>query len=313
MNTEARRSRRAWLGGGLLLLLVALAAGIFLLDDVIAAFRSTYRITVVIPEAPGLGEGSRVWVGGRDAGTVESIEFRPARGDSGGDVLLGVVLPEDVREQVRRDSDVRVTAENMMGEPVVDVIPGTARAASLQEHDTLIARPRPDAAALMAHAQALRADMDSLRAAAAALAPMVAQRRAGFARVERHLTAAQREYDDLMSAVEQSPGLALLSGEELAGVTERLARILDDVAAALAQQQERLRESGAQEGIARVQKRAESVSAALDELRTTMDRQHGTLSRMSTDSALVQAIARARAELDSLIAEVKRNPMRFAL
>ena len=313
MSPQPRQTRRALLGGAILLLLGAIAGGIFLLDDVLGALRSTYRITVELPEAAGLVAGSAVWVGGNPVGTVETIDFRPARGDRSSAMLVTVALPGDVRPHVRRDSDARITSERMIGDPVLDLIPGSARTAALAEGDTLVARPRPDAAAVTRRAAALRAELDSLRAATAELTPLLARRSAGFARVERHLGAAQREYAALMSAIEQSPALALLGGEEIAQVTGRLEEVLAEVAGSLARQQERLQESGAAEGMVRLQARADTVRAALADLQEVIRVRGGTLHRMSSDSALIRAVTRARTELDSLIAEVRRNPLRFAL
>lgn len=310
MSDRTRQSRRALLGGGIIVLLVAGAGGIFLLDDLRAALRPMYRIHVVMPEAPGVVAGAAVWVGGREVGAVEAIGFQRSAPGAGSTLALTLALPTSVRAQVRRDSDVRVTSERMIGDPVIDVIPGSARSPALRDGDTLVARPRPTAAQVTARAKGLQASMDSLRAAAAELSPLVARRRAGFMRVERHLGAAHREYTALMADVERSPSLSLLSGEELGRLTGRLESVLTEVGDALARQQDQLRASGLPDALPRVQERARAASRALAALQETM--RGGTLDRMARDSALVHAMTRARLELDSLLAEVRRNPLRFA-
>jgi ABC-type transporter Mla subunit MlaD len=310
MSDGARQSRRALLGAGIIVLLVAIAGGIFLLDDLRAALRPTYRIHVVMAEAPGVVAGAPVWVGGREVGVVETIGFRPSEPGAGSTLALTLELPTSVRAQVRRDSDVRVTSERMIDDPVIDLVPGSARSPALGDGDTLVARPRPTAAQVAARAKALQASMDSLRAAATVLAPLVERRRDGFQRVALHLGAAHREYTALMADVERSPSLSLLNGEELGRVIGRLEGVLTEVGDALARQQDQVRASGLREELARVQERARAASRALAALQETM--RDGTLDRMGRDSALVHALGRARLELDSLLADVRRNPFRYA-
>ncbi|HSJ14177.1 MAG TPA: MlaD family protein [Longimicrobiales bacterium] len=312
MRGEARQTRRALLGGGLILLLVAIGTGIFLLDDMIAALRSTYRIGVIVPDAPGLVAGSAVWVGGREVGTVRTLEFLPARADSAARLLLRLELPASVRQQVRRDSDVRVTTDGLVGQPVVDLLPGSVAAPALRDGDTLLARPRPTAADVRRRAAALQVDIDSLRDATASLSPLVARRQAGFARMERQLAATQREFEALMRDVERSPALALLGGDEVARVTAQLDQVLQEVGRALDRQQEQLRRSGAADGLVSVGGRAAELRATLAALQAEMRAGGGMIDRLERDSALLHAIDRARTELDSLVAEVRRNPLRFA-
>lgn len=310
MVSEARQSRRALLGSLIIAALFAVAVGIFLLDDLLAALDPTYHIVAITPEAPGLGPGAVVWVGGREVGTVTGVAFHDTEG-SASRLVLTLELPTSVREQVRRDSDVRITSATMVGDPVVDVIPGTAAAPPLADGDTLMPPDRPDAEELKQRALALRADLDSLRASAAALGLLVERRQAGFARIEQHLSAARLDYDALMQDVARSPALALLGGGEVSALTERLSGVLQELSDGLARQQAGLRDSGVREGVQRLQQRADRTRRALAALQAEME--GGTVDRMMRDSALSHAIGRARTELDSLIAEARRNPLQFVL
>jgi hypothetical protein len=63
--------------------------------------------------------------------------------------------------------------------------------------------------------------------------------------------------------------------------------------------------------LARLQARADTLADRLAEAGAALDNPNGTLARMQQDSALVRAIHAARAELDSLVADARRNPLRY--
>jgi hypothetical protein len=63
----------------------------------------------------------------------------------------------------------------------------------------------------------------------------------------------------------------------------------------------------------RMQANAERLSLAIDHLQTLMKENNGTMYRMSADSALLKTLHGVKAQLDSLIIEAKKNPLKFVL
>jgi len=299
------------LGGVLTLALVALGAGIFLLDDILARFRSVYAVVAVLPEAPRLAAGARVWVGGNDVGEVRTVALIQGEDAATSRVALELLLPGRVREQVRGDSRVRVTAVSMMSAPVIDILPGTSATPALAPGDTLYPAPGVDREALRARALAVRLALDSALAELRGLQPPLQRRLQAMAQVQLQLTGAEREYTRLMSDLRASPLLTAWQSGELGATLAHSSETLSATLSALQQLQQRAGQSGLAAGTAGLTARAGALQQALASLQSAMRERGGTLDRMARDSALVRALASARMELDSLLADARRNPWRY--
>ena len=310
MSAEARQRARAWIGGAVILLVVAVAAVVFMLDAIVARLRPTYHVVAVLAEAPRLTRGSRVWVSGRDVGQVRTIRFLPIGNDTVPAIAAVLELPTSVREHVRRDSRIRVTSERMIGEPVLDIIPGTLASPRLAAGDTLHQERGPDAGAVMARAAAVGAALDTALGALRALRPPLERRLEAYGRVQAQLARAQQEYRMLAEDVRRSPALALLGEGGVQTSLERSRVTLRQLLEALGQAGERAEESGALANAQAAAASAARLQRSLAQLETAM-RAGGTMDRLLRDSALVRALAAARAELDSLVADAKRRPLRY--
>lgn len=311
MSGRARQGRRALLGGAIILGLMALAAGIFLLDDIAARFRSSYQVVAVLPEAPRLVPGSRVWVAGSDVGDVRTVALLPARPDGEAAVALVLRLPGRVRAQVRQDSRVRITSVNLLGAPVVDISPGNASAAALRPGDTLYAARQPSGAAVLARAARFRSTLDSALAELRALQGPAERRLASYQRVRLQLAAAQAEYQHLRDQLQASPLAAGWRSGELSTALDQGRATVTELLRALASVQERMRASGLSANASALGARTAALQRSLAALQDTMRQGGGTLDRLGRDSALVRALAGARLELDSLLADVRRRPLRY--
>jgi len=311
VSAHPRQGKRALQGSTIIIALLALATGIFLLDDIIARLRSSYELVAVLPEAPRLAAGSRVWVGGNDVGEVRSVSLLPSRGDSSTRVALALRLPGRVREQVRRDSRVRITAVNLLSTPVLDISPGSARASRLSPGDTLRGARAADRTAVLARAAALRASVDSALAGLSALRAPAARRLAALEQVTRQLADARLGYQQLRRDLEANPLLNGVRSGELSASLGRSRARLTEVLASLGEVQRRAQASGLSGNAAGMVARAEALQRSLSALQATMHEQGGTMERLARDSALVRALAGARAQLDSLLADTRRNPLRY--
>lgn len=292
--------------------LVGFGVLVFFLDDILDAFQQRYSIIAIVPDAPGVGPGTYVWVSGRRVGTVKEVSIRPSTADTLARVAVTLDLPRSVQSQVRRDSHVRLTSTSLVGEAVLDIIPGTAAAAVLQEGDTIRTRPGLSREELMARASAVRADMAALTAEARTLAPLVearvAQTQVAFAGLDGAMAEVRRLQDDIAA----NPGLALLRDPAFRQSLES-AR---GHAAALPGMMARLQAQAGAAGdvpvaLGRLRARADTLALQLEAAAALLDAPAGTLGRFQNDAALVNAIEAARASLDSLVAEVTRNPLRF--
>ena len=313
MATVERQGREMLLGGLIILALVTVAVGLFALDRIIASFRNPDRFHAVLPEAPKLTVGTRVWIGGKDVGEVVELEFMPFRGDSTARLVVAMEFPHEYHEHLRQDSRVRLTSERMIGVPVIDLIPGTAAAPPLAHGDTLYMDQLVTLPALMAKAATIKGSFDTALVQVRALGPQMGKRMDSFQPVMQNLTAAQGELTSLMDDMRAGPAAQLMADGRLAAELGSLQRTVAQLGPAFGAARARMTDtqSGVGPSLERMQGNAERLSRALADLQAMMKENNGTFYRMSADSALMKTLHETQAQLDSLIMEAKKNPLRF--
>jgi ABC-type transporter Mla subunit MlaD len=309
---DQRQTRRTLYGVLLTLAVFASAMLVFFLDDILSAFERRYEIVALVPDAPGVADGTPVWVSGRQVGVVTAIAILPSTVDTMGRVAVTLQLPVNVQPQVRGDSRVRLTSVSMISEAVIDILPGSGSEPPLADGDTLRTAPRQSAAALTERAAAVREDLDSVMATVNELTPLLEQRIAATQRAFAGLDGAMAEAQQIRADLQANPGYALLNDPAF---QQSLARARGHVAA-MPGMIEQMRERAGQgselaTALARLQARADSVQVRLATAAALVEGQQGTIGRMQNDSALVRAINAARASMDSLLTEVRSNPLRF--
>src|SRR5690606_39505278 len=166
MTTYRARDRSAVAGTMLVHYLVALGAAIFYLYVIQRALLSTYRFHVLLRDAPGVRPGTPVTVAGIEVGWVTRVALAPVNSGRVAKIVLTLELRNAVRSQVRRDSEVRLREVRLLGDPAVDVVPGSLAADVLAPGDALRSPPRLDAPAVHALPRDLGAAYDSRRCAA---------------------------------------------------------------------------------------------------------------------------------------------------
>jgi phospholipid/cholesterol/gamma-HCH transport system substrate-binding protein len=311
MAADERQNRRVLHGALLIAALLASAVLIFMLDDLVDMFRRDYAVVAVVSDAAGITDGSAVWIAGKEVGTVTTVAFLPSGPDTTARIALTLELPRRLQAQVRRDSPVRVTSATLIGARVVDILPGSATAPAAAPGDTLRQRKRLSADEVTARAAAVRAGLDSVMAE---LRPLAAPASARIADTQRALAAvelAMAEATRLQADIAAGPAAALLADTAFTAALDRVRSHADALPLLIEQVQVRSAATGeVRAALARLQARAAALSAALDAA-TAQAGPNSSLARFQQDTALSRALTAARAELDSLLAEVRRNPLRF--
>jgi hypothetical protein len=169
---------------------------------------------------------------------------------------------------------------------------------------------RPSAAELAADAAATRALLDSTLHVVRQIAPTF---RARLEDAQQALQAMQLAMAEAGALERNITGGAAAQFMRNPAFITSLQRSREHAAALSLLLRERTRDDALQSdvtaGLRRLQSRADSLTALLDSAAQSLS--GGLLVRAQRDSALVHAVFRARAQLDSLIAETKRNPLRF--
>lgn len=313
MAGPRRQGRRALYGALIMLVLLAIALSIFFLDSVRRWLRPSYDLTAVFATAPGLREGDDVWVAGVVAGKITRIELVPPR-DSNARVAAALHLERRIQSQVRRDSEARLTTVHILGAKVLEILPGSPRARVLQEGDTVYVRPPLLQAEVADRARVLLARMDTLRASVDVLSGPARVRMAQYARLAAQASAAQAELASLTDTWSGGAMAELLGTTGADGAFGRLGHATGAIAAQLGTAQDRFGRFSRQLGpsqqrlgtdVAELQRRLRHLQSLIEQ------GGGGTLPRFRSDSALIRAIHGVQIQLDSLVAESKKNPARF--
>lgn len=313
MPPSPRQGRRALIGALLVLGLAAAAGLIFFLEDLQRAFARSHTIVGLFPEATGLSVGASVWIAGRPAGRVRSVEFVPDGPETRGRFAAELEFPVRYAPLIRRDSELRLATPRLLANPVVNLMPGTAGSPRLGPGDTLVARARTDPALLRAHGDTVLRALDAFRGSARALAAAAREREPAIDRVARELAAAGTALDALAHALEHGPLSRILEDTIWQTVFRRVDAItaeIDGLVAGRAEAESPVAAEAAA-AVARLGRRAQALRLEILELREMLEDRRGFLGRAAIDPALRNAIARARAQADSLAAELRRRPWRL--
>lgn len=312
MATQERQARSFLPGLGLLILIFALAAFVFFLDDLLRAARGRTIVVAVMTEARNVRQGAPVWIAGKQVGQVKTIEILPRGADTTARVALQLQIEQRYLDQLNAGSRVRLASDRLIGEAAIDVVPGAPTTGPFSPGDTLYARRPISVSTLMQRAIALNAAVDSLNAASAEITAAAARRRAAVPGMQRALQGLQREFTMLSEDLRSAPGLRaaedpqLRDGLERLGVTARRLSAMFDSAGARGT----TTAADVAAGLAALQQRTRALAEEIDALQALMN-ESGTLARLQRDSALLRAFQGVRASLDSLVAEAGRNPGRF--
>ncbi len=299
--------------GGFLLLaaVIAVALSIFFLREIERMTQGSYVVLAAFPEGGGVRPGAPVWVAGRETGEVLRVEMLPATQDLTGGIVVAAEFPGSMREILRSGSRVRMTSGSPTTGDVVEFLPGAG--AELTPQDTVWGfEPVDRTEALVAGLGALAREMEVLFDTVEAVAD------AGEARLERldELGTHAERVSDLMEEFTESAQRSASGRGRLLADLDRLTGAVARFGSVLAAARASLR---GPEGL-RAEDRAlrERLPATLSDLRERLAAlrsgladPNGSLARLQTDSALWRAIDAARAEADSLVAELSGDPGRM--
>jgi hypothetical protein len=309
-DSERTRTLKGWLIIAALLGAVALS---FFLDDLLGLFERRYRLVAVFPEAADLMVDAPVWVSGKSVGRVRSVELQPVTYDTLGQVAVTISLPRRVQDLVRTDSRASLTTTTLIGQRVIDISTGTSGHPPLQHGDTLQARLPREFAELTARLEEVQAAVDTMMEAVNVIRARLPERTGALQPAARQLALAQAELDVLLASIETGPGMRALRDPELRASVQRIASTIDAVQAmatgAAADAGTTAGELRA--GFAGMLARADTLSTRMAALEQRLQDTDGFIGRFAQDTALQRAVNASRAELDSLIADARRNPFRF--
>src|SRR4051812_7636632 len=139
-------------GGLIVAALLILGLAVYKLGQAANLFTKRYDLIAYLPAAPGLRQGGSVTLAGQLVGTVKKIDFLPVDFDTTRNLRIVMRVDRTLREQIRKDSEVRLRTMGLLGDKVLDISPGTPRFAVLNEGDTVKVATAMDYEAVLAKA-----------------------------------------------------------------------------------------------------------------------------------------------------------------
>jgi ABC-type transporter Mla subunit MlaD len=315
MAAFEKQAREAVLGGVIIIALVIISFAIFFLEPFVASLRHLDEVVAVLPEAPKLAKGAEVWIGGKQVGQVTKVAFMPFHGDTMARIAATMQFPHSVHDLVREDSHIRLTTARIIGAPVIDITPGTAASPLIQHGDTLYMDKLVTIVSLHEQATVTVAAMQQTLAEVEKLKGPLKTKMASLTPIMHNMSAAQTQLATLMDAFHNGPaGSFMKDGRfmaELASLQKTAAAL--GPAFASAQANMAIATGPAGSSLKQLQANAARMSAAIDQLQKMMVENNGTFFRATADSALLKALHTTKAQLDSLIIEAKKNPLKFVM
>jgi ABC-type transporter Mla subunit MlaD len=285
---------------------------IFFAGDLFRKLQPSVQVVALVDYAGTLDKNSIVWIAGREVGVVTSVVVMPPAADSIEPFAVNMRVPRKYLTFIRRDSQARITTARIIGNQVVDILPGSAQSPVYREGDTLRIRPSGTMEGVLERTLVLTAAMDSMVLEMKVLEAPATRGGEHLVRINENVQAVSKEFKSLMTAFEEGP-LQTLSDPRMQDMLGRLSTRSRELSAAFGRAAERARaaKSDAQPSLERLMAHADTISMELARLQESMKSGGGLMARAQTDTAIVKAIHRAQEQIDSLMAETKRNPLRF--
>jgi phospholipid/cholesterol/gamma-HCH transport system substrate-binding protein len=316
---------RTWkdLKTGIVATSVVLAAAVVILifGRVGALHGKKFTLYVTTDGARGVIRGTDVWLDGQKVGLVKAIDFRPPSVSPTERLVLRLSVLDDARPHIRLNTRTTVrSGGSILGDQVVSLSSGTSAARQVVDGDTIRAGAELDLEGMTSDAAIAAAEFPGilenvkllntqLQTAQGTLAAFGME--GGTARL-RHIGDRTARLFAMVGDSTGSVGRAMRGlMNEPKPVTGRVGHAMaqvDSIRALLSSGQHSLGRFRRDSTLALELGRLRSELASVTDLASNPS---GTLGRFRTDSAISISVRHDIAEVDSLIADMKKRPLRY--
>lgn len=297
--------------------ILALGIGVLTFGRVGTLHGKTFRVYVTSDAARGLIRGSEVWLDGQRVGLVRDVEFRPPSVSARDRLVIALDVLESARQHLRLDSRVEIrSGTTVIGDQIVSLSSGTARMRQVADGDTIhageqldlestgaeVAEATREFPGIIENVKLLGAQLKSVNGTLGAL---------GVDQGGPEMRRVRARASDLLgrlSTSEGTVGLALGSRDLLMARARRAMAQTDSIRALLASNDHTL---GRFRRDTTIKAHIAALRAELSEVQRLASSPNGTIGRLRTDSAIVRSMHRDLAALDSLLADMKKHPLRY--
>lgn len=291
---------------------LAVALSILFFARIGALHGDTVHLYVATSQARGVIEGTEVWLAGQKVGLVDEIRFRPVTTDTTGRLVLQLEILKDYHPLIRRDSYAQIrSGGTLLGAQIISIEAGSTQAPMIEAGDTIPSKPQGDTegvASQIAVASrqfpAIISNVKLINQQLGAAMAAVGLDRQG-ARIDA-LRGSALELTREATSGQGTIGLALRG--DLAGRASRAMAGADSVRALLASPEGALgrfrRDSTLLRTVADIRYEVSVARRLITEAR-------GSAGRAVADEAITRELAQLEAELGELMADIKRQPLRY--
>ncbi|MDP2530214.1 MAG: MlaD family protein [Candidatus Palauibacterales bacterium] len=318
-----RRSRAVtWdqLRVGILLLvgLAILAMGTFYIGQVGHVFGRRYELVTLMRSAEGLVPGAAVQLAGQNVGQVDRVEWlAPAqRARTGEAVAVWLAVNREVQEQIRADSKAEVRTQGLLGDRVIDIVPGSEGSPILEQGDTLAAAEPLDYQAILRKGSDAVTGLGDL---AARLDSITRELLAGHGSLGRMLvddslygnvSRLSLSLDRFLRRVNAGQGALgqLLTDSTLYGNLVGLTAGLDTLTSRVASGQGTLGRMVASDSL---YAELHGAAARANELLGKLVRGEGSMGRAVVSDSLYEEVLKSLVDLNAMLADVREHPKKY--
>jgi hypothetical protein len=295
-------------------LIIGLIVVIFLFARVGALHGKKVTLYVLTDDATGVLAGTEVWLGGKKAGLVKAVGFRPPSPDTLERVVIKTEILKDGLPNVRRDSHASIRpGDSMIGAIVVYISPGTAAAPQLHDGDTVHVQHHSKIADLTKDVGRIEPALSELAAQVKELNTKASQPVGTLGNIRAHGIPRLPDVSARMSrlAAKATSGrgtLALATRTDLTGRASRAMAAADSIRTLMSSNRGSI---GRFRRDSTLVTKASKVLAEVDTLRSLLSNPVGSIAAAHPDSALTRQLASTRFLLDSLINDARKHKGRY--
>jgi len=296
--------------------IIAAALGVLIFGRVGTLHGKTFELHVTTDAARGVIRGTEVWLDGQKVGLVRGIDFRPPSVVVKDRLVLTLRVLESARPHIRMDTRVQIrSGATVIGDQVVYMTSGTAKMREVAAGDTIrsssqvdyegVSADAADATKqiplIMANVKVLSAQLKSVEGTLGAVGVE------GSAEFKQVRAKANR----LLTRFDESHGSARLfldNSDLLMARAHRAMAQVDSIRTLLASNQHSLGRFRRDTTIVRA---ITNLRAEITDLQRRAASPDGSIGRFRSDSAITRNLHHGVAALDSLLADMKKHPLRY--
>jgi hypothetical protein len=274
-----------------------------------------FRLYVAVPDATGVLEGSDVWFNGQRIGTVGSIGFAQSSAPVEHRVIIATDVLERMRPDIRLDTRAALrSGGTVIGAPVIYLSGGSVNTRAVVAGDTLGGAGKSDfeiaASRVTESLEALPAIMSDVQVISTS-ARAAANHFSAAMKTSGGPAALGANFSRLMTRLSGGRGSASRLVHD-ATIRSRISGILATTDSIRVLAGSRANEFGRFRRDSSLGPRVDSLRVELVRLRALAAAPTGTAGRVRSDSALQRDVRSALAQVDSLLTDMKKHPLRYA-